>query len=268
MRLRGELEQTIRTVKALAQECENLFAELTGSGRDGRGKYLDWVERCEGQLRNVFDDPRPAEGLLTERYWRVAELAVVDRQAQIIGSEIRVQVARLSGLAAELEGYRALRERPGEPCVLDTSVLLNYQVIDKVRWREVVGADPARLVIPQAVLDELDDKRYLGRADVKDRARSAVRPLDELQGQFESRGFAALSDGTTVEYLKDGGEPRHANPDEQILDRAAFLAQVTGRTVGVITGDRGMRVRATGRDGLRAILMPSRYSRDQSTGAS
>jgi predicted ribonuclease YlaK len=124
-----------------------------------------------------------------------------------------------------------------------------------------------RLVIPQPVLDELDDKRYLGRADVKERARSAVRPLDELQGQFESQGFAMLPDGSTVEYLKDGDEQRHPNPDEDILDRAGFLAQVTGRTVGVITADRGMRVRATGRDGLRAILMPERYSRDQPTGA-
>jgi hypothetical protein len=125
------------------------------------------------------------------------------------------------------------------------------------------GAVPGPVVTgevggPQASEVQLQRLAVVGHERVPaDEATTGVPPAAGLV----NAEVAALAE------LKDGDEQRHPNPDEDILDRAGFLAQVTGRTVGVITADRGMRVRATGRDGLRAILMPERYSRDQPTGA-
>lgn len=258
-----DIDQAIKVLKELAQDCENLYAELTGPRQDGRGSYMNWSQRCEDQLRNFFADPAVAQDVYTDRYWRIAEVTVVDRQPQVIGSEIRVQTERLRTIAATVEGYLRLRERSGTIVLLDTNVLLNYQRVDMVPWRRVTGEEHVRLILPILVVDELDDKRYLGRPDVRERARSAIKPLDELREQFDRQGYATLPDGTTLECLLDdpGHRPR-ANPDEEILDRAVFLSRVTKEQVVLVTGDRGMRFRASTRTGIRAVEMPARFSRD------
>jgi rRNA-processing protein FCF1 len=244
---------------------QNLYGELTGAYADGRGKYLTWAERCEVQLRHIFTDDAVVQGVYTDRYWRIAEAAVLDRQPQIISSEIRVQVERLSALGDWLHSQLRLGERPGAIVVVDTNVLLHHQRVDRILWSEVTGQRQVRLVIPLLVLEELDNRRYLGSADLKRKSRSAVEPLDHLQETFDREGYATLPDGTTIEYLAD--DPNHRrdpNPDEEILDRAEFLHQVTKRPVLVMTGDRAMRVRIVARgSGLRAQLMPAKYARDQ-----
>lgn len=260
-----DLDHAIAVVKELAQGCNNLYAELSSRYADGRISYLDWAEAAEVQLRNLFADAAIARSVLSDRYWRIAEVAVVDRQAQIIISEIRVQVEYLTALADQLESYLRLRNRSGAIVMLDTNVLLHYQRVDKVPWTKVTNETQVRLVVPLLVLDELDDKRYLGSAEIKRKARSAIEPFDQLQPHFESRGYATLPDGSTLEYLLD--DPNHrrqTNPDEELLERAEFLHRVTHRTVMLMTGDRGMRVRVTARgNGLAARLMPSEFSRDQ-----
>lgn len=266
MRLKGnDLDGSIVFLRQLAQDCQSLYAHLSDAYADGRGKYLDWADAAERQLRARFVDEAVVQGLYSERYWRIAEGTVLDRHPQLIGSEIRVQVERLTALAEQLQNYLGLRNRPGAIVMLDTNVLLHYQCLDKVPWREVAGEGPVRLVIPLLVLEELDDKRYLSGAAIKDKARGAVKPLDRRQNEFDEQGYATLPDGATVEYLLD--DPNHlrrSNPDEEFLDRAEFLQLVTHQPVRIVTADRSMRVRATARGGgLRATLMPQQFSRDQ-----
>lgn len=259
-----DLDQAITVVQELAHDCRNLYQHLSGAYADGRGKYLAWAATAEKQLRSVLADPEPVQKIYSERYWRIAEGAVLDHQSQMISAEIAVQVERLDALADLLQNYLLLRDRPGAIVVLDTNVLLHYQRIDYIPWGEVTHESQVRLVIPLLVLDELDDKRYLGSTDIKRKARSAVEPLDELQKEFDQHGYATLSDGTTVEYLRDAPDHRrHTNPDSEILEQAEFLYHVTKQTVLLMTGDRGMRVRVTARNGLEARLMPGKFSRDQ-----
>ncbi len=67
----------------------------------------------------------------------------------------------------------------------------------------------------------------------------------------------------TLEILPD--PPRHrrqADEDTEILDRAEFLAQVTGMAVICVTADAGMRVRGRVREllavrsNVRMVAMP------------
>jgi predicted ribonuclease YlaK len=141
-------------------------------------------------------------------------------------------------------------------------VLLHYQRIDKVDWGKVVRVRPVRLVVLHIVLAELDDKRYVDSDKIREKARSAIVPLDELRKQLEEQGYAKLPVGeATVEYLVDEEDhTRRDNPDEEILDRARFLQQVIGRQVTVITADRGMRARAIAR-GLCVAEMPENLKR-------
>jgi rRNA-processing protein FCF1 len=257
-----DLDQAIRAVEQLAQDCGNIKVALSGS-RDSWREYVGWATTCERRLRNLFADPSLIDGLHTERYWHMWTPGV--HWARLIDAEIDVQVERLDAIASRVRAYRPLRERPGHLAVVDTNVLLHYQRIDKVNWgRDVVKSSPVRLVIPHIVLDELDDKRYLGSDKIRKKARSAVAPFDELREQLEGQGYAKLPVGeATVEYLVDEeGHTRRDNPDEEILERARFLQQVTGRNVTVITADIGMRARAVDRR-LPVAGMPVGLARHQ-----
>jgi rRNA-processing protein FCF1 len=256
-----DLDLAIRTVAQLAQECEDIKAQLSGGPGDAWRTYVTWAATCERQLRNLFADPGAIEGLHTQRYWHLWTPGV--HWASLIDAEIDVQVPRLNALASSLRAYLPLRERPGHLAVVDTNVLLHYQRIDKVNWGDVVKDRPVRLVVPHIVLDELDDKRYLGSDKIRERARSAIAPFDELRDHLEGQGYAKLPvGGATVEYLIDEqGHTRRDNPDEEVLDRARFLQQLTGRTVTVITADRGMRARAVA-SRLRVAGMPDVLARD------
>ncbi|WP_239395686.1 PIN domain-containing protein [Frankia sp. CiP3] len=266
IRANVRVKQAIDTIARLSLECGNVRSALSGTPQGhGWRKYLDWADTCERQLRDVFADPAVLAGLHTERYWRIVSDVAHARQAMLINAEIDLQVRRLDGLAERLRGYLQLRSRPGAVAVVDTNVLLHHQHLDKILWGEVVGERPVRLVIPLLVLDELDDKRYSDSAAIRRKARSAVEPLDRLQPELERDAFAALPDGTTVEYLLDDpGHRRQANPDDELLDRAQFLRQVIDLPVAVVTGDRGVRVRATARGaGLRAVVMPDKFARNR-----
>lgn len=260
------MDQAISAIRQLAQSCGNLNGQVVGPADAGWHAYMNWVDECERQSRNIFADPAIVHGASTDRYWHIAAHSAPARMAALIMAEVRVQQERLTDLADRLAGYRSLRERAGELLVLDTNVLLHFQRIDKIDWREVVRADRIRLVLPLIVLDELDRKRNLG-GNIARKARSAVRPLDALQCEIDEFGYGHLPESrnkTTVEYLlNDRGHRPQNDADEEIVDRAAFLHRVTSRPVSVVSNDMGMRTRTTARreDGIRAVQMPEKFRR-------
>lgn len=261
------LEQAIATIRQLGQSCGNLNGRVQGPDDTGWYAYLNWAEECERQLRNIFADPAIVHGAYSERYWKIAQKAAPSRTAVLIMTEVRAQQDRLNELAATLLKFQALGKRDGHLLVLDTNVLLHFQRIDKIPWRDVMGVEKIRLVLPLMVLDELDRKRSAG-GSIARRARSATKPLDDLEKEISELGYGTLSapnHGTTVEYLLDPrGHRRQPDPDGEILDRATFLHRITGRRVYVATNDIGMRVRLTARqDGLEAVRMPEKFRRDQ-----
>jgi rRNA-processing protein FCF1 len=224
------------------------------------------VHGLVGAMRTAAPQPLPRPGCDRGASHRpvLADLDSRDALGKLIDAEIDAQVVRLNALVSSLRGYLPLRDRPGHVAVLDTNVLLHYQRIDQVDWGKVVKGSPVRLVVPHIVLDELDEKRYLGSDKIRERARSAIVPFDERREQLEGQGYTKLPVGdATVEYLVDEGDhTRRDNPDEEIVDRARFLQQVIGRKVTVITADRGMRARAVSR-GLQVAGMPAALARDQ-----
>lgn len=266
MRLKsGDLEHVTATLLDLKTDGENVIGSVGGPYADPRGTYLDWVDKCEAHLGSIFVDRATVLSAHTERYWQIASVGALDRLAQMVMAEVRYQLLVLEEMVDQIKSYRELRDRVGLPVVVDTNVLLHYQRIDRVPWSEVAEASQVRLVVLHAVLDELDDKRYLGSASIRERARSATAPLDERQAELEVSGIAMLPDGTTIEYLSDDrGHVRDANPDDEILSRAEFLSLVTGQRVLLVTGDRGLRVRTTASsERVRARLMPVKFARDR-----
>lgn len=225
--------------------------------------YIDWVDHVEGHLRALYTSSERAEHLMSRRYWALAENGSPQYMYKHLTTEIDLQRKHLRALVEELQELLKVGERPGQLVTFDTNVLLHFNRIDLIKWHDVVrSADSIRLVIPVLVLDELDEKRYTGSQQTKKAARTALRPLEDRLADLESRGYADLPDGTTVEYFLAGGDKRPGNPDADILDQAELLQHVAAREVTVATGDLGMRQRAVTR-GMKVATMPPRFARDQ-----
>jgi hypothetical protein len=255
-------DQAIRALDQLVMDVEN----LRGMGgvpvdvtRDG---YLGWVAQAERQLRNLLVDPDAAVMLRhTPRYALVRQLETWSpRPAELIDSEIEAQAARLRELSAQLRSLKALADRPGTMVMPDTHVWLHYQRFDQIDWREIVGVERVRLVLPMRILEELDQKTYGRRADLRRRAEKVLAALDLVLDRA-AEGPAAVGPGVTLEVLPDslagGGQ---LSQDAEILGAGRSLQQAAARPVTVVTGDRSMRVRAKGY-GLAVCAMPERFKK-------
>src|SRR6266568_842436 len=254
MRLRnpGDIDGAIR-----------MLDDLTGQlmhcrGYDDTVQYLAWCDEASRRLRERFVTPELAE--LAERDQRDLTLggAVMTRPREFLDRNIDIWQVRLVDAGARLMALKPFIEREGHIVVMDTSAFIEGVYFTDFDWRSLDGIDaviPVRLVVPIIVIDELDDLKRDRRG--RDRARSVLRRLRELYGSkllepVELRGWP----GVTIEVLLDNpGHRRLPDNDEEIIDRAAYIRQLTGRDVLLVAGDYGMLFRAASA-GLNSALMP------------
>lgn len=218
--------------------------------------YLAWADTCEAGLRAVFAEPDPITALHTQRYWHLYhfhEGEAADYWDTSVpwpdpaGQEIAVQRDFLAALAEHAKQLRALAERTGRLLVYDTNSLMHFQPPDKIDWSVLVKAKSVRLVVPLVVIDELDRKQHEGSPAMSQRARSALRALDGILDGAEPGEAAPVPyrAGVTLEILIDeAGHERRPSADDEIIERAMLLAQITDSPTTVVTADTGMRLRA------------------------
>jgi hypothetical protein len=255
-------DQAIRALDQLVMDVEGLGVMGGVPVEVARDRYLGWVARAERQLRNLFADPDVAMALRhTPRYALVRQLETWSpRPAELIDSEIQAQAARLRELTEQLRSLKALADRPGTIVMPDTHVWLHYMRFDRVDWREIVNAETVRLVIPMRILEELDEKTYARRADLRRRAEKLLAALDPILDRAAA-GPVAVGPGVTLEILPDGlAGSGQSGQDAEILAAGRSLQRAAGRPVAVVTGDRSMRVRAKGY-GLAVCGMPERFKK-------
>lgn len=159
--------------------------------------------------------------------------------------------------------------------VLDTNVLiLHAGKLREVDWNTPLDArigEPISLVIPQAVVRELDRlKRSTGKMRVgselveqRSLARRALRVIDESflyddtvsALKTRTEGHPVISAVRLVLQLDTLRHAALADSDAEIIDRALTLLPF-GATVTLLTGDTSMRLRAR-HVGLRAVEITS-----------
>jgi rRNA-processing protein FCF1 len=247
------------------RSCALMATNLRGGGASGlsalRNDYLMWVTNTEAQLSNVFADPSVIDHLRGERYWRIRELGPDSpRPTELINEEAARQQVWLEGLVAGIKALEArLARAPGLLTVLDTNVLLHWLPPREINWREVMGVEEVRLVVPLRVVEELDGKKYLAREQIADRARGVLRDLRKLLAP-DPAGSVPLNDGATIEVPVDEGPRRRTlDADEEVLATCLDLRAVSQRCV-LVTGDTGITLRALA-VGLEVTEMPEKYRR-------
>ncbi|GAA2530850.1 PIN domain-containing protein [Winogradskya humida] len=159
--------------------------------------------------------------------------------------------------------------------VVDTSVFIKHPMkIEDIPWAEEIGQgfEEIRVVVPYAVIKELDRLKEHSQPQVRWRAgltlavvdrllrnpdgRTVLRPADPNPHEMADRG--EMPRGTvTIEVLYDNEMhvPLH-NDDAEIIDRALAVQVMSGEKVRLLTMDTGMGLEAS-RHGLK-VHKPAR----------
>jgi rRNA maturation endonuclease Nob1 len=263
----GTPDKAIEFLRDRVYAAKNLQGLVGWSAEEverSRDAYLAWVEQTESLFFNHTHATDVIEMLYTPGYWQIRQVDVNSaRPIPLIEFETRRQIANLERLSDDL-GRRRDRAlaAAGHIAVLDSGVLLHYQLPDSVDWQAVVGQSEVRLVLPLRVIEELDAKKYTASEKIRGRARELV---PKLRAMVDSGGMPrVVRDRTTIEVLAEPGPRlRPDDADTEILQTAHELRQLAGRSVTIVTGDLGMALRAE-TEGLPVVSMPDVYARSQS----
>jgi hypothetical protein len=256
MRLRqpGDIDRVLKMLADLQSRLMNY------RGHEDTVPYLAWCAEASRQLRDHFASVDLAE--LAERDQRELTFsgAVMTRPREFLDRNIDLWQLRLAQVQTALEKLRPFIERPGSLLLLDTSALIEGNYFTELDWHGLAGVQagtPVRLIVPIIVIDELDDLKRDRRAG--DRARSVLHRLWEL-GDGSGMASAELKGrrGVAIEVLLD--DPHHQrlpDNDAEIIDRAVYVSELTGRNVTIVAGDYGMLYRAAAVS-LGTALVPRR----------
>ncbi len=174
---------------------------MTGEG------YLSLWDTILAIRRRADDEGAPA---ITE--WHVIRELVDSRGLDLANMQIRTAV-----LQRRLEEALDIRQPTDDElarawCFCDTSFFLeSKRLFRDVSWGTEVGLNkPVVLMIPPAIMDELDDCRFNERRPRQQkRARAVVRAMDELT-VGRAHGEPATVNTKGVELIRLGWEPRAA----------------------------------------------------------
>jgi hypothetical protein len=152
-----------------------------------RHVYLNWVADTEVRLQEIFSDAGTEDPVLGRGYWHICSASSSDEKlmSRLVREELRFQAGypgisndsggRLGEVRTRLRALTRLGERPGYIGVPDTNALLHYTRFDQLPWSEQLQSAPVRPVIPIAVVDKLDAKKYARREEFQQRARERPR---------------------------------------------------------------------------------------------
>src|ERR1035441_1385373 len=250
----GSLDQAVLTLRRLAMTLDNTVVPGAAVIQTIVA-WVSWWNDADGQLRHLFPDYELADDLYRAQL-QIQRLNEVARPWDLITHLNRVWKGRLEEEAAALERLRLFASQPGFIIVPDTSALVEGGALADINWHELVGIavdETARLVVPILVVEELDELKRQRDVARMSRARQALRSLWELPG--DRAGVMQVGPRVTLEVLLD--DPWHTRmpvADVEIVDRASYLHEITGRDVGFVAADLAILFRAR-ELGLRTCLI-------------
>jgi hypothetical protein len=264
--------ELLRSLRELKSQVDNLHA--VGGGRGFRGslqrmwEYLEWVDETARRLSSTVGADT-ADRLVRTRGYEVLLGNSVALGSTLGGdgtyperllntmvtNELTARSDALARAITELERAKQWRSWSWL-VVLDTNVYLEHErKLEEMDLAELVdaGDQPVHLLVPIAVVDELDrakrnDKtRYRGAYSLA----HIIKALDETDGVLREVDLGSGPDPQargqiTVEIVSDPpGHRRMPDPDGEIADRALAVQLRAGAKVTMITYDTGMSWRAT-----------------------
>jgi PIN domain len=259
-------------LKALTYVHQEVFntRSTTGTVADRYNAYIRWVADAVRMLRRQIRPSDLDELVLTRRYWALQSqpTSPVDPVGVLVETELDEREAALDEARRSLERQIEAWTRPGLFVVADSSFYIHHpQKIDELDLREVLEIRelPVHLVLPIAVVDELDRLKEHSKKHVRWRARHTLQVLDQVlpdpggPGRLREEDYTPVNSGgiprgqMTVQIMLD--PPSHRRLpiiDDEIIDRALAIQGLIGQPIRFITYDTGQSTRARSA-GLTAI---------------
>jgi len=223
---------------------------------------LEAVPEVEVRLGNAFDRQWIAETLFTPRYWNLMQARMATAPVNNAASnERRYQMERLEQIKADVQELATFAAMGGTILVIDTNTLMHANPLEQIVWTRngIAKGEMVRVLVPLAVIAELDRKKFEAHDNTKKKAADAIRRLYKHRKGLNPDVPASFitTDNTTLalEIPRDDlGRTRTANTDDEIRDFGVFVKQITGRPVTVVTRDMNLQIKCQ-RVGLEVLWL-------------
>jgi rRNA-processing protein FCF1 len=222
--------------------------------------YARWAEDSERTLTKILTPDSLSDLIHTRRHWALRAVTGDEpRLIPLVLTEIESRqnalTAMINELQLERQRWSSAVEQPYTIAVPDSTMFLDPEAaFEDIDWRVTTESrQGVRVVVPLAVVDELDRLKRQGNSTTARLAKAAIRWLSStLPRDTDSR--AALSgDGietVTIEVYVEDGPRRLDDADLSIIRSTERLGSVSGALATLVTRDLGMAVRA------RAVKVP------------
>lgn len=179
----------------------------------------------------------------------------------MIDAELDNRVIELQAAHTELQRRIASWSVAGTFVAFDSSAYINAPKLEDIRFGELLGLaapdGPVRLLVPMAVVDELDNLKQHNRPHHRWRAGYTTAVLARLLRGDPTAPALLHHDNpaVTVELLPDPpGHIRLPITDDEIVDRLVHAQVLAGRAITLITFDTGQDLRASAA-GLQSLRL-------------
>ena len=238
----------------------NNFPNLVGVAPSPVEAYARWATNLRTQLIGVLSRPS-IERLFTGPFHTAALSTSGESQLSYANVAAQSICQRIGEIADQLKSViDQANLSSGLPMVIDTSVILEYQPVDKVDWRAFAGED-VRLVVPLRVLEELEEMRWSNSRVKGQIARDELpRVVALLEKTPRAPSEITGQSGVTIElfdFREQGMRPGWA--DDEILEFYGILRQFLPRAV-LVAHDGALVARAAYR-GFQVRRGPPRQPR-------
>jgi hypothetical protein len=212
--------------------------------------------------------------ILTRRHWMLLEMVVAGNGPTVRDLIRAERTDRLRVFDGVIKALKTIEDAwlgvTAKVVAADTNVYLHHeQYFDQINWKALAGGDQVRLLVPMAVVRELDKCKQgpqnktvsdTNKESIRTRARIASRLLRELM--VDPKAVATLPTGVEVELLLDPLDHRRLDDtDSEIIDRVLTAKQLIGRSISMVTGDGGMQfTAATSGLGVIPLVEPVKAS--------
>ena len=236
--------------------------------------YQRWSIGAAGFLGCKIASDDIEQLIFTRRHWMLLEMVVTGNDRiihDLINAERTDRLRVFDGVIKALETIeKAWVGVTAKVVAADTNVYLHHeQYFNQINWEALAGSDQVRLLVPMAVVRELDKCKQgpqnktvsdTNKESIRTRARITSRLLRELM--VDPKAVATLPTGVEVELLLDPLDHRRLDDtDSEIIDRVLTAKQLIGRSISMVTGDGGMQfTAATSGLGVIPLVEPVKAS--------
>ena len=143
---------------------------------------------------------------------------------------------------------------------VDSNLFLQCRPLQDLDWDRLVGREEVTLLVPSAVLAELDKHKSDGNSRRAQRARRALQLLDSLlEAPDDTVIVRTIPTKVIAQFAPEVSGDAGASNDDSILFEVAEMTRARGtQAVGLVTHDTNLKVKAK-RKGLRFFPVPNEW---------